>query len=102
MSTIEDKARMAAENEEVIAAMKTLSKFGLGVLLVHAHDGQGNFTNLKSGVVAYEENLKVTFRQPDPKADADYVPVAWAWDEDSGCVRQIMKCRTAQWCEQPT
>lgn len=102
MSSIEDKARAAAENEEVIAAMKTLSKYGLGVLLVHAHDSQGNFTDLKSGVVAYEENLKVTFRQPDPKTDANYVPVAWAWDEITGGARQIMKCRVAQWCEQPT
>lgn len=87
MKSFEDKARIAAENEEVIAAMKTLSKYGLGVLLVHAHDSQGNFTELKSGVVAYEENLKVTFREPDPKTDASYLPVAWVYDEDAGCVR---------------
>jgi len=84
MNNIQDKAKIISENKEVIEALETLSKYGMGVLLVHAHDKDGNFTDLSPGVVAYEEDLKVSFRKEGPSDEKGYAPVAWRWNAEKG------------------
>ncbi|WP_288421544.1 hypothetical protein [uncultured Acinetobacter sp.] len=100
MNSKYDKTKVIAENEEVREALKTLSKYGLGILMVHSHDENGNFSDLPKGVVAYEEDLKVTFKAESPEDKQDYMPVAWQWDEDSGEAVAISSCKVHQWCEE--
>jgi len=50
---------------EVHEAMKVLGKYGLGVLLPHAHDEQNRLIPLPYDEMQVEENLSVTFVKVD-------------------------------------
>lgn len=100
MKSVQEKADEIFKTPEVIDALKTISKYGLGVLLVHAHNENGEFTDLPKGIVAYEENLQVSFRKDDQSAGEEFIPVAWIWDFDKGIPVAVMRCNNAQWCEE--
>lgn len=98
MLPIQQKSKEIAENPEVIAALKALSKHGVGVVLIHAHDDNGNFTDLPDSFVAFEEDLKVSFRKRTPE-DAEYVTVGWKWNEEKQEAEPLMMCKVHAYCE---
>lgn len=88
---------------EVQDALKILSKYGMGMVFAHSHNAQGEFTELPKGVAAYEEDLKVTFHDVSTLGLKEgFIPVGWRWNDEKNRVEIMMKCRVAQWCEQPT
>lgn len=99
MDDIKKKSKELASNPEVVEALKVLSKYGAGVLLVHGHADDGSFKELPPSIVAYEEDLVVSFRKPEAGEDEKFVTVAWRWDEDSGQPQPVMKCQVHAYCE---
>lgn len=83
---------LAAVNEpEVIAAMKLLAQHGLGVCLPHMHSATRDFDELPTGMVQVERNQRVTFEAADTLAAAEFIPVAWRYEEANGVMR-IAEC----------
>ncbi|MFK3815062.1 hypothetical protein ACI2KG_00375 [Pseudomonas sp. NPDC089407] len=98
MKSIQERTDEAFKDAEVVDALKKLSQYGFGILLVHGHNEKGEFTELPKGVAAYEENLQITFKGSSEE-NGDFVPVAWVWDGEMGKPVAVMKCNNAQWCE---
>lgn len=57
---------------------RELSKYGLGIFAPHAHGADGNIAALPLGVVAYENNLNVSFVAAGSVPD-DATAVGWRW-----------------------
>ncbi len=94
-----EKSKELASNAEVREALKVLSKHGAGVILIHGHGDEGEFVDLPPSIIAYEEDLKVSFREAKQGEDKDFVVVGWRWDEEKEEPTPIMKCRVKQYCE---
>ena len=69
----DDQRRVAQIGQE-------LSKYGLGISVPHAHDVDGRFGPLPLGVVAYENDLKVSFISSE-SVPANAIAVGWRYIE---------------------
>jgi hypothetical protein len=92
-TTFVHEAGKAVESNTVQAILKTLSRYGLGVCVPHAHDERtGAFTRLPNGMVQSESDLKISFVERSSLDDQD-VPVAWVWDDGAQVVQSCQTCR---------
>ncbi|MGF6575095.1 hypothetical protein ABH945_007224 [Paraburkholderia sp. GAS333] len=94
-------AKAALNDPEVLHAMKTLSKYGLGVLLVHSHTPSGHMVPLPKGQIGLEDEGRVSFMDlDDADAKSHAEEVAWIWNLADSQIEVVMKCRVSQWCEE--
>lgn len=96
MNTLIENTQSAIEAPEVIEAMKVLAKHKLGVCMPHSHAENGEFTELPSGIVSFEEDLKVSFHNAEHPPVKNSVAVGWRWNPDTGMVEAIARC--VVWC----
>ena len=76
------RAQTAMQRPEVLAMLRRLSEFDLGIFMPHLHDEQtGDFQSLPDDVLQVESGCKVSFRNRDEIAyQTDrFLPVAWRW-----------------------
>jgi hypothetical protein len=78
------------DDPELLAHIKALSKWGLGVTIPHAHDEYGEFKILPTGMMALEEDLSVRFVSTELLKTNDIVPVGWMWRDNK--VIESMGC----------
>lgn len=72
----------SVENPKVNEAMKALSKYGLGVSLVHTRSKTGELVPLPNGWLQIEAYLQVSFERLNiPNYDM-FLPVGWIRKED--------------------
>lgn len=70
------------EDPEVQAAMRMLSKRGLGITVLHQHDDASDvMTPLQSDVVQFEDDLRVTFVSADDPILDGSTAVSAAWSD---------------------
>jgi hypothetical protein len=93
--------RDAISHPEVEEAMKTLSKYGLGVWLPHMHSSDdGHLVSLPDDMVAIEvegenpDKRTVTFvkRNRFPLEDLKQTAVAWIWNSDKDAAVVATSC----------
>jgi hypothetical protein len=96
MNQMIERAKSATTSPEVVEAMKLLAKHGLGVCMPHAHDANGDFVELASGIVAYEEDLKVSFYPTGSTPTDKVIAVGWRWNTETSAIEEIQRC--AAWC----
>ena len=75
----------AVNTPEVQEMLRQLGKFGLGVALPHMHTDEG-MVPLPEGMIASEDNLKVTFRKRDEMTNSKALPVMWQRGEEISSV----------------
>lgn len=78
---------------EVQEAMRTLSKYGLGVNVPHMHDHVGQFETLENGTVSFEQSLNVSFVNDSSSLAKSGIAVAWRWDETAKSSVVTAMCR---------
>ena len=87
------RAQCAIAKPEVIAMMKALADYGLGVCMPHAHaETASGFAALPLGMVSVERNQTVTFEPTDAAASGTRIPVAWRYETDANGVACVAEC----------
>ena len=74
---------------EVQEMMRRLSQFGLGIMVPHYHTDEENFAPLPNGMVQFENDLQVSFKNRSEIGE-HVIPVGWRWKQES--VEAIMIC----------
>lgn len=67
-----------ASRNHVAELTKALAQYGLGIAIPHMHDEKSNMVSIPSGVVAYEDGLRISFLGKDC-VPTSAVAVGWHW-----------------------
>lgn len=93
MNSMIEKAHTAIADPEVQEMMKKLSKFGLGIFMLHMHDPvTDDYAPLPRGMVSVEKDLQVSFYPSSSKEVAESRAVGWAWDNTAQTVMACTVC----------
>lgn len=74
--------KLNTNNSRINEIAEELAGFGLGIFTPHTHNKDGSFSPHKSGIISYENNLKVSFI-PIESAPKNAVAVGWVWNGEN-------------------